>query len=305
MHKLFSSSISVKGKRRPRGYEDSTRPHCWFPAKWNKSSAFQRLLEEHLNSFQSRRVFSAFCFACTEHFQTLVLPSTQEVMKPSCILWFVTLKVKRDIYARKFVCVEEAKATTAMATQRGHQSQEHRASSHGGSLMETGVFYTALVSVYCKSFSQRQRMKFPTRLSKLWSPLPYSYVRSRTPSESPITVCLTGSFWLENLVTLTLKSAHAWQNVDTMPQGIGSKQDFALLFLKTPFFHYALGTRKLIECYSTGRQSLTRDLKWRLRDSWFEPLCLWLVDSPFSCVLDLVVHKALVSVNIPRSLFGF
>lgn len=37
-----------------------------------------------------------------------------------------------------------------------------------------------------------------------------------------------GSFCLENLVILTLKSAHAWQNVDSMPPGIGSKQDFAL-----------------------------------------------------------------------------
>lgn len=45
------------------------------------------------------------------------------------------------------MCVEEAKATTAVATRRGHQSQEHRASSHDGSLMETGLVYTALVSV--------------------------------------------------------------------------------------------------------------------------------------------------------------
>lgn len=37
-----------------------------------------------------------------------------------------------------------------------------------------------------------------------------------------------GSFCLENLVILTLKSAHAWQNVDSLPPGIGSKQDFAL-----------------------------------------------------------------------------
>lgn len=47
----------------------------------NEKSAFQKFLEEQLYSSQSGNVFSAFCFACTKHFQTLVLPSTWELMK--------------------------------------------------------------------------------------------------------------------------------------------------------------------------------------------------------------------------------
>lgn len=71
-----------------------------------------------------------------------------------------------------------------------------------------------------------------------------------------------------------------------MPPGIGSKQDFALWFLKTPFFHYALGKRrKLIERYSTGRQPLTGDLQWSMRDLCFENSSLEVVDLPHSLCL--------------------
>lgn len=37
-----------------------------------------------------------------------------------------------------------------------------------------------------------------------------------------------GNLLTANLVTLTLSGAHAWQNIDMVPQGIGGKQDFAL-----------------------------------------------------------------------------
>lgn len=148
----------------------------------------------------------------------------------------MTLNIKTDVnlhamvYARKCVRMcrrgKSKNDSMKMMSKQGLQNDWPWWICNG----ERSVLYgnMALVFLQHKIVSHRQSMKFPTRPSKWKSPLPYSYVRSQNPPKSPITVCLMGSFWLENLVILTLKSAHAWQNVDWMPQGIGGKQDFAL-----------------------------------------------------------------------------
>lgn len=111
----------------------------------------------------------------------------------------------------------------------------------------------------------------PSGPRKCRSPLPFGNVSSRLLSNFGCAGCLAAALWLVYLVILTLRSAHAWQIVDRMPQGIGSQQDFAPLvfcfFFNTPSFHYALGTRKLIERYSTAGQPPDRgDLQLGLRD---------------------------------------
>lgn len=156
-------------------------------------------------------------------------------MKPTGNSWFMTLDIKTHVslpamvYTRKFIGMwrgGESKNNSMKISKQGPQNNGpwrvcngERSALHGD---------TALAFLHRKIVRHRRSMKFPTKPSRYGSPLPYSYVRSPNPPRSPITLCLTGSFWLENLVILTLKSAHAWQNVDRMPQGIGSKQDFAL-----------------------------------------------------------------------------
>lgn len=157
-------------------------------------------------------------------------------MKPSGNSWFMTLNIKTHVnlpamvYTRKFIGMwrggKSQSNSMKMISKQGPRNNwpwwicnGERSALHGD---------MALVFSHHKIVRHRQSMKFPTRPSKYRRPLPCSYVRSENPPKSPITLCLTGSFWLENLVILTLKSAHAWQNVDRMPQGIGSKQDFAL-----------------------------------------------------------------------------
>lgn len=109
MHKFLPSSVSVKGNQEDQEGMKMVHIHTADFQPNEKESAFQKFLEEQLYSSQSGNVFSAFCFACTKHFQTLVLPFTWALMKPSGNSWFMTLKIKRNInlhatvYTGKFV----------------------------------------------------------------------------------------------------------------------------------------------------------------------------------------------------------
>lgn len=86
---------------------------------------------------------------------------------------------------------------------------------------------------------QRRSRNNPSGPHKCRSPLPFGNVSSRSLSNFSRAGCPAAALWLAYLVILTLRSAHAWQIVDRMPQGIGRHQEFAFSFL---FFFFSKDT---------------------------------------------------------------
>lgn len=180
----------------------------------------------------------------------------------------MTLKIKRNfnlhamVYTRKFECVEEEQSKNN--SMKMISNRDDKTTGRDGSLMEKAFNMETWHLCFCVSalFSHRRSMKRPTRLSSQRSPLPYSSVRSQILFKVPTTLCLPGSFWLENLVILTLKSAHAWQNVDRMPQGIGSKQDFALLVFEDTFLSLCTQEKKKINRALFQRKTAPNQRSW-------------------------------------------
>lgn len=102
----------------------------------------------------------------------------------------------------------------------------------------------------------------PNGPHKCISPLPFGNVSSRILSNFGGAGCLAAALWLAYLVILTLRSAHAWQIVDRMPQGIGRHRDFAFSF----FFFFFSEDTFLSLC--TRDKKINRALFDRRTASW-------------------------------------
>lgn len=113
----------------------------------NQSSSTQKFLGQQPSSSLSGNVFSAFCFLCAKHFQTLPLPSTWEVMKLGDNSWFMTLKIPRNVnlhapvYAKLIWMCERTKQNTASDDVKMRPEQRLKIQQpRGGFVMATGAF---------------------------------------------------------------------------------------------------------------------------------------------------------------------
>lgn len=72
MHKFLPSSTTIKGEQ---GDMKTAHFHDADFYRTRRVKCISKALGTTAQ-FLSENVFSAFCFTCTKHFQTLVLPST-------------------------------------------------------------------------------------------------------------------------------------------------------------------------------------------------------------------------------------
>lgn len=112
----------------------------------------------------------------------------------------------------------------------------------------------------------RRSRNNPSGPHKCRSPLPFGNVSSQILSNFSSAGCLAAALWLAYLVILTLRSAHAWQIVDRMPQRYWKAPRLCLSFFF--FFGVFLFLKDTFLSLCTRDKKINRALFDRRTASW-------------------------------------